>query len=145
MVKQLSPMTSESLTAQLSVINPNCWGKRSFSAGCIESRIRPRYMHSSSFSLRGESVVFREMCEKREWEKTQQRDRRRFFWSESWTLTCPGLELSHTMTSSSVAISGGLSFTSSTWTVTGTWLRRLGLSGAERKQATKKRKVKCKP
>lgn len=45
-------------------------------------------------------------------------------------LTCPGLELSHTMTSSSVAISGGLSLTSSTWTVTGTWLRRLGLSAA---------------
>ena len=36
------------------------------------------------------------------------------------------------MTSSSVAISGGLSFMSRTWTVTGTWLRRLGLSIRER-------------
>lgn len=46
-------------------------------------------------------------------------------------LTCPGLELSHTMTSPSVATSGGLSLTSSTCTVTGTWLSRLGLSAGE--------------
>lgn len=59
-------------------------------------------------------------------------------WGDSETLilglTCPGLELSHTMTSSSAATSGGLSFTSSTWTVTGTWLKRLGLSGTGRKE-----------
>lgn len=36
------------------------------------------------------------------------------FLGESLTLTCPGLELSQTITSSSVAISGGLSFTSRT-------------------------------
>lgn len=36
------------------------------------------------------------------------------FLGESPTLTCPGLELSQTITSSSVAISGGLSFTSRT-------------------------------
>jgi len=60
------------------------------------------------------------------WCRERERERER--------LTCPGLELSHTMTSSSVAISGGLSFTSSTWTVTGTWPRRLGLSAEERER-----------
>src|SRR4029434_2663332 len=36
------------------------------------------------------------------------------------SLTCPCRVFSHTMMSSSVLISGGLSFMSSTWTVTGT-------------------------
>lgn len=62
------------------------------------------------------------------------------FLGESPTLTCPGLELSQTITSSSVAISGGLSFTSSTWTVTGTWLRRLGLSEAEKEKKKRQKR-----
>lgn len=43
-------------------------------------------------------------------------------------LTCPALMLSQMRISLSVLISGALSFTSSTWIVTGTWLKRLGLS-----------------
>lgn len=48
-------------------------------------------------------------------------------------LACPALVLSQMMISSSVLIFGGLSFTSRTCTVTGTWLWRLGLSENKRK------------
>lgn len=44
-------------------------------------------------------------------------------------LACPALVLSQMMISSSLLIFGGLSFTSRTCTVTGTWLWRLGWSG----------------
>lgn len=112
MVKEFPAVTSESLAAQLWGINTNL-GKQSLNAA-------PWHSGGSSPGACTAIITFL------------------LRWEDSETLilglTFPSPKLSHRMTSSSEATSGGLSFTSSTWTITGTWLKRLGLSGRGRKE-----------
>lgn len=131
MIKQLSAVPSQPLTVQLSERNPKLPRKTTVRGTTVLNG-----QHSAPF--------FWDASDSKEGFNTWRQRRRKnseagafVFLQESPLLTCPGLELSQTITSSSVAISGGLSLTSSTWTVTGTWLRRLGLSEAEKERETK--------